>query len=80
MEKKLSFDYSKLKGRIKEKCGLQKVFAEKLGITEATMTSKLNGDSSFTQSEIFKACEILEISLDKVFMYFFTLEVRNFEQ
>ena len=80
MDKKISFDYSKLKGRIKEKCGLQKVFAEKLGITEATMTSKLNGDSSFTQMEICKACEILEISFDKISVYFFTQDVRKVEQ
>ena len=34
---KVIFDYSKLLGRIKEKCGSQKEFARVLGISEGTM-------------------------------------------
>ena len=70
---KLKFDYSKLKGRIKEKCDSQKAFADLLGVTEGTLTSKLQGYTYFTQEEIFKSCDILEINSDKVFNYFFAL-------
>lgn len=73
---RMVFDYSKLKGRIKEKCGSQKAFAEKLGITEATMTSKLNCDSYFSQSEILRSADILEILPDRIFTYFFTMTVQ----
>jgi hypothetical protein len=52
---KIKFNYSKLKGRIIEKCGSQKAFAELLGITEGTLTSKLLGYTYFTQDEIFKS-------------------------
>ena len=69
---KIHFDYAKLKGRITEKCGTQKAFAERLGITEGTLTSKLLGYTYFTQDEIFRSMEILDIEQSKVTLYFFT--------
>ena len=71
-----TFDYSKLKGRIKEKCGSQKAFAERLGVTEATMTAKLNCDTYFTQGEILRSSGILEIQQDNLGKYFFTEKVQ----
>ena len=67
------FNYAKLKGRIKEKCGTQKAFAEKLGITEGSLTSKLLGYTYFRQVEILKAIEILSIDPCDVTLYFFTV-------
>ena len=72
---KVQFDYSKLKGRITEKCGTQKAFSELLGITEGTLTSKLLGYTYFSQEEIFRSLEILDINPDKVTLYFFTVRV-----
>jgi hypothetical protein len=69
---KIKFDYSKLKGRIIEKCGSQKSFAEKLGIAECTLTSKLLGYTYFTQDEMLRSCDILGIKPDNVFLYSFT--------
>ena len=69
---KIKFDYSKLKGKIVEKCGSQKSFAEKLGIAECTLTSKLMGYTYFTQDEILRSCDILGIGQDEIFLYFFT--------
>ena len=68
---KIKFDYSKLRGRITEKCGTQKAFAEKLGVTEGTLTSKLSGYTYFTQDEIFKTLDILDIEQSQVTLYFF---------
>ena len=70
---KTRFDYSKLKGRIKEKCGSQKVFAELLNVSEGTLTSKLQGYTYFTQDEIMKSTDILAIEPCEVALYFFTL-------
>lgn len=70
---KIKFDYSKLKGRIIEKCGTQKAFAELLGINVSTLTSKLLGYTYFTQDEIMKSIEILEIVPSEVCIYFFTV-------
>lgn len=71
--KKIKFDYSKLRGRIIEKCGSQKAFAKLLGVAECTLTSKLNGYTSFTQAEILQSVEILD--LNEVTPYFFTVAV-----
>ena len=73
---RIMFDYSKLKGRIKEKCGSQKVFAERLSVTESTMTSKLSGCAYFTQSEIMRAVEILAIEPEHISVYFFAPKVQ----
>lgn len=72
---KIFFEYSKLSGRIKEKFGSQKAFAEALGTTEATMSNKIAGVYYFTQAEIKKACQLLEIEPGKVTEYFFTPRV-----
>jgi len=69
------FDYSKLKGRITEKCGCQKVFAKLLGVSEATLTSKLRGYTYFSQKEIMKSIKLLEIPGGEVSNYFFTERV-----
>ena len=74
--KRIMFDYSRLKGRIKEKCGTQKIFAEMLGVTEATMTAKLSGCAYFTQSEIVRAVEVLDILWEEVSVYFFAVKVQ----
>jgi len=70
---KVKFDYSKLKGRIVEKCGTQKAFAEQLEITEGTLTSKLLGYTYFTQDEILRSIRILDIDPGKASLYFFTV-------
>lgn len=69
------FDYSKLLGRIKEKVDTQDKFAELLGMSTTTLSKKLNGKSEWTQAEINKACEILEIDSVDIPVYFFTPKV-----
>lgn len=68
---KEKFDYAKLKGRIKEKFGTQECFADSMGMASQTLSCKLNGISFWTQVEIFKACTLLEIALERVSEYFF---------
>jgi hypothetical protein len=70
---KIKFDYSKLRGRITEKCGSQKAFAKLLGIAECTLTSKLQGYTYFTQSEIIRAIKILDIRAEEAALYFFAV-------
>ena len=48
----LAFDYSKLRGKIKEVFGTQDKFAKALGISGATLSLKLNNISEFTQQEM----------------------------
>lgn len=72
---KVTFDYSKLRGRIVEKCGSQKEYAKALGISESSMTSKLRGKTYFSQKEIEMSKHILDIEPGKVSSYFFTERV-----
>lgn len=74
------FDYAKLDGRITEKCRTRKAFAQRLGVTEATLSRKMNCEGYFTQPEIDKSAGILEISQDQIGTYFFTMRVQEIEQ
>lgn len=78
--KKIEFDYSKLKGKIKEEMGTQTSLARKLEIDETTMSNKLNNNTYFTQVEIAKICTILHINFLNIPKYFFNQKVRENEQ
>lgn len=68
------FNYDKARGRIKEKLKSEAAFAEKLGISQASLSSKFNNKSDFTASEIARATDkdVLDISADEIGEYFFT--------
>lgn len=72
----MAYNYSKLNGRIVEICGTQAIFAEKMGLSERTISLKLNNKVPWKQTEITKACEILLIPEDEIQSYFFTLVVQ----
>lgn len=67
----MSYDYSKLHGIIAEKCGTQAVFAQKIGLSERSVSLKLNGKIDWKQTEIAKTCMILGISAEDIPIYFF---------
>ena len=69
----MEWKYDKLRGKIKEMCGTQAVFAGKLGIGRVSLSQRLNNQSEFSQDEIFKSCEILKIDLPEIPTYFFTI-------
>ena len=65
------FIYSKLRGRIKEKCSTQNEFACKLGISSVLLSGKLNNKSQWSQRDIVSACSILDIDASDIPSYFF---------
>lgn len=67
----MAVDYAKLKGKIVEKCGSQQEFAKKLGLSEHSLSLKLNNRVCWKQSEIIRACDILGILIENVHEYFF---------
>lgn len=69
------FDYSRLRGRIVEKFGVQSAFAVALGMSEGTLSGRLTNKSYFTAEEIVAACALLDIAIDDVNDYFFTIKV-----
>ena len=74
------FDYSKLKGKIVEVLGNQSNYAKALGLSETSITNKLNNAVYFTQGEIMASAEILHIDLRDISTYFFTLKVEKTKQ
>ena len=68
----MMFNYSKLEGRIIEKFQTRKNFSQQLGISLVSLSNKLNNKRSFTQNEIAKATELLDLT--NVEEYFFCVE------
>lgn len=75
----MKYDFNKLRGRIKEKLKNETRFAEKLDISSASLSYKLNNLSFFTAEEISRAIEkdVLDLSIELIGEYFFTEQVEN---
>lgn len=73
--KRVDFDFSTLKGKIVEKFGTIKNFAENIGVDKGTISNKLNGRIDFTVSEIFIWSNALNIQSKDYQYYFFTPKV-----
>lgn len=69
------FDYSKLRGRIREKIGNENEFAAAIGMGRTSLSKKLNNRVEFTQNEIRNAVTVLEINDKDIPDYFFTAKV-----
>lgn len=73
----MRYDYSKLLGRIIEMFGTRAVFADKMCMSEHTLSRKLTNKSYWTQEEMQRASELLDFPLKEIQVYFFTLEVQK---
>ncbi len=71
------YDYSKLKGRIKECFSNQSEFAQQLGLSDASLSYKLNNKKVFDQDQIRKAIEIFNLSAQETIDYFLKIKVEK---
>lgn len=76
----MNFDYGKLRGKIREICGSESAFCEKLGLGRTSLSQRLNNRLEFSQVEIHQSCEILGIKKADIPTYFFTPDVQKDEQ
>lgn len=76
----MSYDYSLLEAKIKEKFYTKERFAVALGIGRTALHCKLQGLSQFKQNEIFETVKLLGIKKGEIPIYFFTPKVRKDEQ
>ena len=67
----MSYDYGKLKGRIKEKFGNQENFALAMGIGLSTLNLKLNNRAEWSQEEMKLSMILLEEPISDIPLYFF---------
>lgn len=74
--KKVLFEYSKLRGKIKEVFGTQSAFAEAMGMSSTSLSAKLNNNVEFSQKEIDRAVNLLKSEKEEIPAYFFTLKVQ----
>lgn len=65
----------KLKGRIIERFGSQKIFADCLGQTEQTVSRKLRGKAPISPSDIEAWCKLLSIPENEIGSFFYSEEV-----
>lgn len=73
------FNYNKLRGRIIEKYNKLSSFAMALGISNTALSFRLGNKVFFSQSEITRIVELLEIPIEEIHYYFFDVEVAREE-
>lgn len=67
----MSFEYSKLLGRITEKFGSQLNFSNAMKISERSISLKLNNRVPWKQTEIIQAINLLDLEKKDIPEYFF---------
>lgn len=73
----MTFDFSKLSGKIVEEYGTQYNFAKAMNISEHTLSQKLNNKVPWKTTEIAKAVSLLNLPHSDIPNYFFTNLVQN---
>lgn len=75
----MSYNYSKLRGKIIEKFGTLGEFSKAMKWSERTNGLKLNGRVEWKQNEIITATRLLGIKSEDIDVYFFDVEVQDIE-
>lgn len=73
----MPYDYRKLRGRIREKFGTQAEFSRNIGLSEVSVSNKLNNVVDWEQDEMESAIVALEIPFSDIHSYFFTHQVEK---
>ena len=63
--------FGRLREEIKAKFHTIEEFSKAMGLNRSTLSGKLNSLTAWKQSEIEKACKLLDIPMEKVGEYFF---------
>lgn len=76
MKQNYEYDYSDLRARISEKFGTITKFASAMGCTKGAISQKLTNKVEWSQGDILKACDLLDIPTDQVAAFFIKLKFR----
>ena len=71
MDSVIRYDYSKLRGKIREVFHTETRFAKELGISKVSLSAKLNGRQNFTLNEISKMSLIFNLKEKEMLEFFF---------
>ena len=75
----VKLNYNKLRGRIKEKLGTEGAFARAIGRSQNYITKVFQGKSYFTQADVCRSADILDIDQNDIGIYFFAPEFTKAE-
>lgn len=67
--------YAKLRGKIREVFCTNERFAAAMEMDASSLSSKLNNKTPWKREEIEKACALLGIPIEEVYLYFFTVKL-----
>ena len=76
----MRFDYRKLRGRIIEKYGSLTNFSKATEMSPTIISLCINNKQTWNQRNIVKVAESLDIPIEEIPVYFFTLDVQTLEQ
>lgn len=68
----MPYSYNKLRGRIIEKFGSQENFSKEINLSKTSLSMKMTGQTGFSQNDIQKWSQVLEISTEEIGEYFFS--------
>lgn len=71
----MSTTYAKLRGRMVEKGITQVNLAHYLGISRQSVSQKFRGVVGFSQEDIVKICDYLDIPLSEIGLFFYATKV-----
>lgn len=66
------YNYDRLRGRIKEKGYTQETLCDAINMSQVSLSAKLNSKTAFTQRDIARICQALDICSSWIGAYFFT--------
>ena len=70
-----NFDYSKLRGKIKEKFGSEIKLSKKMELSPTSISYRLNNKVEFSSSEMYKLITLLDVPGSEIKDYFFKEKV-----
>lgn len=76
----MQFDYSKLRGRIRELNMRIEDCADASGIARSSFNLKINGHYGFRQEEILAICDALGIPYEQIHLYFFQVKKKGLQE
>lgn len=71
----MSTTYAKLRGRMVEKGVTQTELASYMGMSRQSISLRFRGIIGFTQEDIIKICDYLDISLSEIGLFFYATKV-----
>ncbi|OFI49559.1 hypothetical protein BG261_02980 [Floricoccus tropicus] len=77
---KYVYDYTELEERMKNRKYSQSTLSDEVNMARNSLNLKLNNKGNFTQKEIKRIAEKLEIPMTQIGKYFFTPVVQKTEQ